>query len=214
MEHLNEETPANTQVAETTTQQGVETTTDYEKRYKDAQAWGTKTSQENASLKAELEAIKQVVPKAIKLNLSEDVQEELDNLLDTDPDAWRVKMNQLEEEATTNFNMELEQAQASLLQKSELARREQVLEAFVNRPDTVLTTDSLGEIPVRLQNKLESGEITFDEFLVESDTYLKQGKTVLNPETPTSNPLNKSGGTNTPTTNSKDVNASYEEIMF
>ena len=215
MEHLENETPANdTQAGDTTTQQGVDTTVDYEKRYKDVQAWGTKVSQEKARLEAELEALKEVVPKAIKLNLSEDVQEELDTLLDTDPDAWRVKMNQLEEEATTNFNKQLEQAQTAKLQTLELAHREQVLEAFVNRPDTVITTDSLGEIPVRLQNKLESGEINFEEFLVEADDYLKKGKTVQNPTTPSANPLNSSGGTNSPTTNSKDVSASYEEIIF
>ena len=199
-EHLETETPQD----------------NYEARYKEVQAWGTRTSQENARLKAENEALKQIAPKVVNIDLSEDVQAELDTLLDTDPDAWRLKMNQLEAQAKQKFNTELEQAQADALRKAELTRREQVLEAFVNNPDTVLTTASLEDIPVRIQKQLEEGELTFEEFLVTADTYLKTNKVIdsANPETLVNVALDKQGGSATPNRTEEGVEIAYEKAIF
>jgi len=213
MEHLNTETPANTQAGDTPTKQEGETQANYETRYKEAQAWGTKTSQENARLRAENEALKEVVPSVVTLNLSGDVQEELDTLLDTDPDAWRSRMNSLEADARKDLDSRIEKAQATALEKTELALRERVLDAFVTNPDTVLTTASLDEIPVRIQNKLEKGEITFEEFLGEADTYLKTGKVIANPTTPQSPNLDNAGK-GTPTLTEDGATASYGEAIF
>ena len=213
MEHLETETPANTTAGDTPTKQEGETQANYEKRYKEAQAWGTKTSQENARLRAENEALKEVVPTAVTLNLSGEVQEELDTLLDTDPDAWRSRMNSLEAEARKELDSRIEQAQAAAMKKTELAHREQVLEAFVNSPDTVLTTASLDEIPVRIQNKLEKGEITFEEFLGEADAYLQTGKVIANPTTPQSPNLDNAGNGN-PTLTEDGAVAAYGEAIF
>ena len=73
---------------------------DWEKRFKDTQAAFTKSRQELAATKAELQAAKEMQQFAMPA----DVKARLDELKFSDPDAWRVEMNAFEQSKTVKFN--------------------------------------------------------------------------------------------------------------
>lgn len=88
---------------------------DYEKRFKDTQAFATKIAQEKADkerelaeLKAELSVLKTTAKPS--LTIDEQVQSELEDLKYSDPDAWRIRINELETAANAEFNSKIAEA--------------------------------------------------------------------------------------------------------
>lgn len=110
----------------------------------------------------------------LALKMSPEAAEELELLQVNDPEAWRRKVNALEVEATTSFLSEQSTERDSLTQEAELGRRESVLAQFNSEHPDAKITDAvlLNEIPPRISKKLETGTITFEEFLTEANAFL------------------------------------------
>lgn len=193
--------------------------TDYEKRYKDLQAAYTKSQQELKVTKAKVEALSELATPGF--TLSDDQKTELDELKFSDPDAWRVKVNQLEAEANKAHFDSLSEVEKKAAVEAELERRAQVLADYNQRhPELQITDDVISsDIPPRFTKKLESGEISFETFLEEVHEYLKTPKVVGSANKVLGQPnLSKTGGGETPTRGAieKDMIAEYKNnrIIF
>jgi len=192
-------------------------TVDYEKRFKDTQAAYTKTQQMLHAAKAKIEVLESLAKPVIQLD--EVAQKELDDLKFSNPDAWRVKMNSLEAEATNKHRTKLDEVETAASIQAELGRRAQLLEEF-NRshPSIQLTDDVINyDVPPRITKKLEKGEITFEDFLTEVQDFLTSPKKVGSANTALGQPnLGKIGGGETPSDGAvvKDIAANYKNIVF
>jgi len=198
------------------------------KSYRDNQSGFTKSQQSLKETEAENKALReQLATKTSKsLELSNEDQTALDKLRDTDPDAWRAKLNRLESEAKTAVDEELEtvteEARTKASGEFELDRRYKYLDTFnsnrVNNKDsegnllTPITEDILNnDIPARITNKLAKNEITFEGYLDEVSEYLNAGKTVTKPGIEKTTDLNKANGTTIP---SKDDTNEQGELDY
>jgi len=184
-----------------------------EKRRRDTQAAYTKSQQALKAKEAELAKLQEQLQKRVQVNIPEDVKAELEELKYEDPEAWRNRMNNLEAEAKREQEAELAsltgEARKAAEAQFELSRRQQVLEEF-NASASVAITDELiaNEVPPRITRKLDSGEISFEEFLSEVEDYVNKGKVVAKEETLGQPNLNKLGGGKEPSKNKADANIS------
>lgn len=202
------------------TDAGVEKTepkVDYEKRFKDTQGAFTKSQQELKAAQAKLEVLEKLTVPQVELD--EETKTELDNLKYSDPDAWRNKINTLETEALNAHKQTLTEAEKVANQEMELANRANIFAEFqANNPEIVIDDDTIKyDVPPRITNKLESGEIGFEAYLEEIKTYLNKGKVVGTGETVLAQPdLSKVGGDDTPTDGAVkfDIAKDYENISF
>lgn len=185
-----------------------------EQRRKDTQAAYTKGQQEIKALKAQLEQLQKMV--APPLELSDDERQDLDDLKLIDPDAWRVKMNKLEAQATEKVKEKLSEAERAAMDALEVERRYEVMQSFNEQhPDLVINDDVIAnDVPPRFMKQLEKGEIEFEEFLDKVYTFLTKGKTVKNEETLDQPNLGKTGGGSTPQRNSQKQEPKYKDTIF
>lgn len=156
-------------VVETPTEQ-VDKTPNYEKMFKDTQAAFTKARQEVAALKAKNAALeKAIVEKGVELDPA--VAEELERLKYEDPEAWRQKLNAIE-------NAKAKEVTSEITRQAEVARRKEVLEAWnKENPDAQITDNVVRNLlPNGLMNKLKNGEVSFEGFLAEASNFLRQTK--------------------------------------
>lgn len=198
---------------------------DYEKRFKDTQAYATKIAQEKAEKIRELEELKaelSVLRNTAKptLTIPKEMQDELDDLKFSDPDAWRGRINQLEAEANKEFNSKITEAKNATTQQMVLAERASILTKFQSEhPDIVFTDELLNlDIPLRIVKKLESGKVTYEEFLNEVVNFVRAPKVIGDANKTLNQPnLNKIVGDDTPTINkSKEISLAkaYENMEF
>lgn len=160
-----------------------------EKQRRDTQSAFTRVSQENKKLTAEKTKMSEAWQQDYMKSLSVGDKAELEELRTQDPDAWRQKMNQLEQEEANKFGDRVTQVSQEAHQMTELELREQQLAEFNEaNPDFQITDDVIdNDIPPRITKKLEEGKITFAEFLTEVKTYvgtpkkIKQDKTSGDP---------------------------------
>lgn len=198
---------------------------DYEKRFKDTQAYATRIAQEKADkerelaeLKAELSVLKEAAKPS--LTIDKQMQEELEDLKFSDPDAWRTKMNEIEQKSTSEFNSKINEAKQLSAQQLELQRRANILTQFqTDHPDVEFTDELLQlDIPQRIVKKLEKGEVTYEEFLNECYNYVKTPKVVGSTNKTLEQPnLSKLGGDDTPTKNkssNQNIIKTYENMEF
>ena len=145
-----------------------------EKRRRDTQSALGKTRQQLIAEETLRKQLEQRVEGQTKVQLTPEKAAELETLKFEDPEAWRTKMNELDQQATTAFREELSTMSAQALQQAELSRRTQVLEAFNTlHSDAQISDDVIAnDIPPRMTKKLETGQITFEEFLTEAHKYL------------------------------------------
>lgn len=176
-----------------------------EQRRRDTQAEYTKTKQNNAALKAEKDELMTQLDSDVKLDLTLDQEEELDELKFSDPDKWRSKMNFYETEAqakhTKQVDERLKEVSAKGTETAELERRKQVLQDFqAANPGLALDDDVIAnDVPPRISKRLQENEVTFEEFLQEVHNYLKTGKVVNKTDETMGQPnLSKAGGSDTP----------------
>ena len=175
---------------------------DWEKRYKDTQAAYTRSRQELAEAKAKLTVLEPLAKPT--LSIDEAARAELDDLKYRDPDTWREKLSILEAESRKSFDSKVAD---NLRNLSELERRQLVLEDFVARnPGFVINDDVIAyDIPPRITKKLEKGEISFEEFLEETKTYMQAPKVIGSANTALNQPnLTKVGGDGSYTKNAAD----------
>lgn len=169
--------------------------TDWEKRYKDTQVSYTKGQQEIKRLRAEMGVLRNSAPQP---QIDPAVREELEDLKYSDPEAWRTKVNNIEAEAKASYQAKLDEATTVANQEFELERRAQVLADFSSSRNFELTDEIIqNDIPPKFTKKLEQGDITFEEFLEESYSYLTK-RTVDNPGVSNQPNINKTSGGGTP----------------
>lgn len=190
---------------------------DYEKRFKDTQGAFTKSQQELKATQAKLDALEKL--NTPRVELDEATKLELDNLKFSDPDAWRAKLNTLELEAQNKQKDTLTEAERLANQKTELDNRAQTFANFqASHPDLIITDDIIRyDVPPRITSKLESGEISFEQYLNDVAGYLNQGKVVGDGNTTLNQPnLKDVGGDDTPTKGAiqKDIVKDYANIVF
>ena len=192
-------------------------TVDWEKRYKDTQSVFTKSQQELKAAKAKLEVLEKLTSPQIQV--TPEVQKELDDLKYSDPDAWRVKMNSLELEARQKHQYILSEAEKQATFQAELDRRAQLLNEYnLSHPNYPITDEVIQfDVPPRILKKLESGEVGFDAFLEEVHNYIYTPKKVGSANKTLGQPdLGNLGGSITPSKGSveKSIVENYKNITF
>ena len=200
------------------------TTVDYEKRFKDTQAFATKIAQEKAEkekelaeLKAELSVLKTTAQPS--MSISKEMQEELEDLKYSDPETWRKKLNQLESEARNEFDSKVAEARNATSMQLELSKRASILNEYkAKHPDIAFTDELLNlDIPGRIVKKLENGQVTYEEFLNEVVHFVKAPKVIGSTNSTLDQPnLSKVGGDDTPTKDgtNKNLAKTYESMEF
>ena len=189
-----------------------------EKRRRDTQSALAKTKSELAIAKAKSEELAKLVSQTVTVNLSDEEKEELQELKFSDPEAWRDRMNKLEEQAKKQIDTTMQEIDQKAVSAGSTADREVILQAFLQDNPGVSINDEViaNDVPPRITRKLENGDVTFLEFLTEVRDYLKAGKVIKN--TPGSNSPNLSdvGGSDNPdaVAVTKDAELSYEDEIF
>lgn len=193
-----------------------------EKRRRDTQAAYTRDRQKLTALEAEKATLFSEVVGDVKLELTDEQVNELEELKFSDPEAWRRKVNDYEKVALqkkrTSVEEKLKQVSTSALDNDELERRKTVLEEFVKSHAGFTLNDDIiaNDIPPRISKKLEKGEITFDQFLETCFEYLTTGKTVKTEATMEQPNLRKVPGGASPsdTAVKEDIISSYENEIY
>jgi hypothetical protein len=193
-----------------------------EKRRRDTQSSFTTAQQKTKALEAEKAALLKKLNGSVEVKLTQEQTEELEELKFSDPEAWRKKMNSLEAEARTQrtkeINDELKQVSTSSLESEELEARKQQLEEFNEaHPNFVLTDDFIADnIPPRITRKLETGKISFEQYLQECYDYTTTGKVVKQDDTMDQPNLSKVGGGSDPDNNAvtEDAILSYKKETY
>lgn len=192
-----------------------------EKRRRDTQAEFTKTRQALKAIEAEKEKLKEQLQSRLTTSLSQEQQEELEELKYSDPEMWREKLNKYESEAKAHQREELEgltgEARKAAELQFELERRQQVLRDFNEHAQIPITDEVIAnDVPPRITKKLEDGKITFEDFLSEVSDYLGKTKVVKNEETLNQPSLGNTSGGVTPskTAEKADIVKDYKNIVF
>lgn len=190
-----------------------------EKRRRDTESAFSKASMRAKALEAENEELRKKLESSFKPSLPEEEQERLNDLKFSDPDAWRVEMNKLEQSARQQLDEEFSQVTSKASEHAEIERRRQVLASFQEEnPGFQLDDDVLAnDVPPRITRKLEKGEVSFEDFLVEVRDYLSKGKVIKDTSPVTNKPnLSSAGGGATPDPNavSQDIYASYANEIY
>lgn len=196
-----------------TTNSGV----DFEKRFKDTQGAFTKSQQELKATRAKLEALEKLTAPTVELDSQ--TKEELDSLKYKDPEAWRAKINSLEEEAKRKHNEMLSEAGKQAALQAELESRAQILNDFnASHPDMQITDEVIQyDVPPRITKKLEQGEVSFEAYLEEVSNYLQAPKVVGDGNKTLEQPnLGKVGGDEKPSDGAvkADIVKDYKNIVF
>lgn len=151
-----------------------------ERRRRDTQSAYTKTNQEKARLEAENRLLADAWANDFSTQLDTKTQMELEELKITDPDAWRTKLNELEQQRNAQFQEQRTTIQQKAQGESELEYRQRALAEFSSaNPELELTDDVIKfDLPPRLTMQLEKGEISFGDFLNQAKEYLTKGRVV------------------------------------
>lgn len=192
-----------------------------ERRRRDTQSMYTRTTQENKRLKAEKAALLDIAGD-VKVELTKEQTEELEELKFSDPDAWRKKMNRYEQEAVTKHQQgvqeRLKHVSTDKLDKEEIEERKQTLADFNRRhPDFKLDDDVIAnDIPPRIVRRLAEGQVDFETFLQECYDYSKTGKVVKQDKVRRQPNLSRVGGGAKPDSNAvtEDAVLSYQKEVF
>lgn len=188
-----------------------------EKRRRDTESALGKTRLQLKAEETMRKELEQRVAAQVKVDMTPEDSELLDHLQDTDINAWRHKMNELEQKATTKLREELDGISLTASQQAELERRAQVLAEFNSTATTPLTDEMLdNDIPPRIIKKLETGKVSFEEFLAEAHAYIVAPKKVASPKLDAQPNLGKAGGGSEPSHTSQALGdlAEYRNTIF
>lgn len=190
-----------------------------ELRRRETQGSFTKAQQELKQKEAELNTVKSFSKPVPKVQLTEEQREELEELKISNPDAWHVKMNAYENEAVLKAEKEHQENLQVALTANELERRKSIFETFQKaNPELVITDDIIdNDIPPRYKQRLEAGEVTFEQFLEDVKVYLSQGKVIQTDNLENGQPnLSDVGGGSEPGQKSVELGdeAQYETEVY
>ena len=191
-----------------------------ELRRRDTQSAFTKEQQKVELLAKENEKLLQAWSEEVGSTLTDVQKAELEELKNTDVDAWRKKLNTFEIANKAALKTKQQKITSSAKAETEIQRRTALLnEHNKANPNAQITDDTLkNDVPPRIVKKLTSGEITFEQFLTEAKTYITTPKVVGQKTTqPPGGPdLSDLGGDNKPTTTAitQDILASYSKEIY
>ena len=182
-----------------------------EKRRKDTQAAFTKSQQALKAREAELQVLKTAGPA-----ITPEVAKELDDLKFKDPDAWKSRLDKIQNEHNASIAAKTKELTDQVVNQSELERRASVLAEFnAANPSLVITDEVIQyDIPPRITKELAEGKVSFEDFLVKVKEYLSTPKKVKADGVEQQPNLSKEGGGSTPTVDSGKVTTSYEKEIF
>jgi len=179
-----------------------------EKRRLDTRSAYLGKTQEVSQLKAEGKALKSTLAKRTTLELTSAQVTELEELKSTNPDAWKEKLDSYEDDAQKLLATEFEEVSVNAKKGSEVEQRIEILNDFTEaNPGFSLNDD---DIPPRISKKLESGKITFEEFLGEAHKYLSSDKLIATQTASQEPNLSKMAGTSSPTEKALGKNDAHD----
>jgi len=189
-----------------------------EKRRRDTQAAYGKSQQERKRLETENAQLEAAWAADVTASMTEEQRDELNTLKHEDPDAWRVKLNEIEQSNGEAFKEKRAEISKKAAGETELEFRERALVEFSEaNPEITLNDDVIAnDLPPRYLKKLEAGECTFEEFLDDCKNYLTKGK-VLKAEEPANDiSLSKLSGGARPEESAinKEIVGSYKDELY
>lgn len=153
-----------------------------EKRRRDTQSAFSKSQTSLKALQAENNALAEMLNASSLISYEDKV--ELEELKQSDPEAWREKLNTLEAEQKAALETKRAEARTKGEKESELERRTRLLDEFnAANPNFALTDEVIAdELPPKYVKQLEKGEISFEDFLQKSAEFLGAPKVVQQPD--------------------------------
>ncbi len=189
-----------------------------EKRRRDTQSALSTTRQKLAAAEEVNSKLEAKLLANAQPTISQDMQDNLDDLKAHDPDEWRAQMNKLESDTYTTNKESLSAINAEARQVSEQqSRTAQLVEYNKENPDFPIDDSSLeNDIPPRITKKLEQGKITFEEFLAQASDYMQKGTVVATGSTENDTTLTSLGGGSEPTDSARtrQAEATYETEIY
>lgn len=167
-----------------------------EKRRRDTHTSFTKSRQQVATLTSERDVYKDQLVQNVPLKLTDEQTKRLGELKHSDPDAWYHEMQTLEAEHVVSQKAKLDDLHITASKQSALEHRKQVLAEFIKANPSFSLKDD--DIPPRLSKRLESGEISFEDFLAEASTFSKLPQKLLTTDDPDDPSLSDIAGTSAP----------------
>ncbi len=190
------------------------------KSYRDNQSGFTKSQQSLKETEAERDALRDQLARSTvrPLELSKADQTELDKLYVVDPEAWRARMNKLDQQSHDAVQKELTTVTDEVRKKAgaeyELQNRYDYLAQFNEGRELPITPAMLdADIPPRITDKLSKGESTFEVFLDEVSEYLDNGKKVAGSTRTSTTDVNKGSNSSGGPTN-EDAAVDYTATRF
>ena len=191
-----------------------------ERRRRDTQSTLSKSQQALKAEQTRSNALVDRLEAKIAPSLTDEEAEELEDLRESDPDAWRAKLNEHEKAAKTKHQEDIKTIDEDAGEKAEIERRTHVFEEFKAANPELELNDYVfkNDLPQRITGKLESGESSFEDFLSEAKEYLEKGKVIAGSTTKDEEEpnLNQAGGASTPadTAIAADIVKSYKNEIF
>lgn len=190
-----------------------------EKRHRDTQGSYTKSQQQIKLLQAENAKLAEQWEQDAMENLTAAEKSKLQELKVQDTDAYIKKVGEIKQEAKVKFDERRTNLSKEVNQLTELQTREILLEEYNNKhPDAQITDEVItNDVPPRIVKKLEKGEVTFEEFLIEANRYITTPKSIKKDEELENGPnLDKAGGSDTPSDKalSKKSSSDYSQEIF
>lgn len=155
-----------------------------EKRRRDTQAAYSRSQQQLKVLGSANNQALELLEKEMAVDLTVEEQTELEELKSTNPDKWRLRLNELEGKKKTKVAEIKKTITDKSAREVELAARKDMLREYNEaNPDHQLTDDVIeNDIPPRFVKQLEKGEITFEQFVEKSGAFLQKGKVLKKEE--------------------------------
>ena len=189
-----------------------------ERRRRDTQGEFSRNQQALKALETENAKLTEGWAGDVASALTSEQRDELDVLKHEDPDAWRQKLNQYEADNRTSFSEKTSGIKAKVQQETELEGRTRLLDAHNEaNPDFALTDDVIqNDLPPRFVKQLETGDLTFEEFIAKSAAFLGKPKVIVGDTPPDEPSLSKAGGGATPQASAVDkaVQTSYSDETY
>lgn len=191
-----------------------------ERRRRDTQSTLSKSQQELKAEQTRSNSLTDRLKAKVAPSLSVEEAEELEDLKESNPDAWRAKLNVYEQSARAKHHEDIKAINEDAAEEAEIERRNNVFEEFKTTNPELELNDYVfkNDLPQRITGKLESGESSFEVFLSEAKEYLEKGKVIAGSTTKDKEEpnLSKAGGYSTPTDTAAaaDIVESYKTEIF
>jgi hypothetical protein len=155
-----------------------------EKRRRDTQSAYSQTQARVKTLEAENKHLADAWKADAGTKLTKEQRDDLEELKHSDPDAWRTRLNEIEQENANSFTTRKTEISQKASQETELEQRQRLLEEFTTANEGLVLNDQVieDEIPPKFIKQLEKGEVDFETFLNNCKNFLTAGKVLAQPD--------------------------------